>query len=89
MAQSDKRSTIPIKCSRVDETVLPDLSTVRVTENFLLANKMTIAFRPYGNPPALDLDEYKDSFESLEMQWNLFIQLSNIDICNETTAQAK
>ena len=89
MAQSDKRSTSPSKRSRVDETVLPDLNTAWVTENFQLANRMTMAFRPYGSPPPFDLDEYKDSFESWEIQWNLFIQLSNIDICIETTAQAK
>jgi len=80
-AQSDKRSTSPSKRSRVDETVLPDLNTAWVTENFQLASRMTMSFRPYGNPSPFDLDEYKDSFESWEIQWYLSYQLRHIITC--------
>ncbi len=36
-------------------------------------------FRPYGSPPAFDLDEYKDSFEIWEAQWEIFLELSTIN----------
>ena len=80
-AQSDKRSTSPSKRSRVDETVLPDLNTAWVTANYQLASRMTMSFRPYGNPSPFDLDEYKDSFESWEIQWYLSYQLRHIITC--------
>ena len=47
--------------------------------NFAKALEMSTPFRPYGTPPPLDLDEYKDSFELWESQWETFIFLSNID----------
>jgi len=36
-------------------------------------------FKPYGKPPPFDLDEYKDSFELWEKQWEVFLALSTID----------
>ena len=41
--------------------------------------KMARAFKAYGTPPPLDLDEYKDSFELWEDQWETFLALSQID----------
>lgn len=35
-------------------------------------------FKPYGAPPPLDLDEYKDSFELWHKQWEIFLSLSTI-----------
>ena len=40
---------------------------------------MAKPFRPYGTPPAFDLDEYKDSFEIWEAQWDIFLELSTIN----------
>ena len=37
------------------------------------------AFKPYGKPPPFDLEEYKDSFELWEKQWEVFLALSTID----------
>ena len=48
---------------------------------------MAMPFRPYGNPPAFDLEEYKDAFEAWEAQWKLFLRLSNIDIGVEVSAR--
>ena len=36
-------------------------------------------FKPYGNPPPLDIDEYKDSFELWLRQWEIFLHLSTIN----------
>ena len=36
-------------------------------------------FKPYGAPPPLDLDEYKDSFELWHKQWEVFLSLSTIE----------
>ena len=36
-------------------------------------------FKPYGTPPAFDLDEYKDNFELWKEQWDVYIALSTID----------
>ena len=40
--------------------------------------------RPYGNPPAFELNEY-----NLGNPWSLFIQLSNIDVGVEPSARPK
>ena len=37
------------------------------------------AFKPYGKPPPFDLEEYKDSFELWEKQWEVFLALWTID----------
>ncbi|KZS05446.1 Uncharacterized protein APZ42_031345 [Daphnia magna] len=36
-------------------------------------------FRPYGTPPPFDMDDYKDSFEIWQAQWEIFLELSTID----------
>ncbi|EFX65726.1 hypothetical protein DAPPUDRAFT_264306 [Daphnia pulex] len=36
-------------------------------------------FKPYGVPPPLDIEEYKDSFEIWHQQWNIFLALSTIN----------
>lgn len=38
-----------------------------------------MAFKPYGKPPPFDLDEFKDTFELWEAQWQIFLDLSTID----------
>jgi len=48
---------------------------------------MAMPFRPYGNPPAFDLEEYKDAFEAWEAQWKVFLRLSNIDTGVEASAR--
>jgi hypothetical protein len=37
------------------------------------------AFKPYGSPTRLDLDEFKDSFELWHAQWKIFLALLTID----------
>ena len=36
-------------------------------------------FKPYGTPPPLDLDEYKDAFDLWFHQWETFLRLSTIN----------
>jgi hypothetical protein len=36
-------------------------------------------FKPYGAPPPLDIEEFKDSFEIWHQQWNIFLTLSTIN----------
>jgi hypothetical protein len=36
-------------------------------------------FKPYGTPPPLDVEEFKDSFEILHQQWKIFLSLSTIN----------
>ena len=36
-------------------------------------------FKPYGAPPPLDIEEFKDSFEIWHQQWNIFLALSTIN----------
>jgi len=43
------------------------------------APEMAGPFRPYGNPPPFNLDEYKDSFDIWAAQWSICIKLSTID----------
>ncbi len=38
------------------------------------------AFKPFGKPPPIDLDEYKDSFELWHNKWTIFLRLSTIDL---------
>jgi len=40
---------------------------------------MACPFKPYGKPPSFDLDEFKESFEIWETQWQIFINLSTVD----------
>ena len=39
----------------------------------------SVPFKPFGTPPQLDLDEYKDSFEIWEKKWKVFLAISTID----------
>jgi hypothetical protein len=52
-------------------------------------NMTNRGFKPYGTPPPLDLDEYKDSFELWEKQWEIFLVLSTIDTVLDTPARPK
>ena len=36
-------------------------------------------FKPYGTPPPLDVEEFKDSFEIWHQQWKIFLSLSTIN----------
>jgi hypothetical protein len=36
-------------------------------------------FKPYGVPPPLYIEEFKDSFEMWHQQWNIFLALSTIN----------
>ncbi len=36
-------------------------------------------FKPYGTPPHLDLEEFKDNFEIWHQQWKIFLSLSTIN----------
>lgn len=40
---------------------------------------LSCLFKPYGSPPAFDLDEYKDTLELREKQWEVFLALPMID----------
>jgi hypothetical protein len=36
-------------------------------------------FKPYGTPPHLDLEGFKDNFEIWHQQWKIFLSLSTIN----------
>lgn len=50
---------------------------------------MARPFKPYGSPPPLDLDEYKDSLELWEAQWLSFLFLSTIDTALDAAERAE
>jgi len=52
-------------------------------------DRLEMAFKPYGKPPHFDLDEYKDSFELWEAQWEIFLDLSTINTALDAADRPK
>ncbi len=46
-------------------------------------------FRPYGTAPPFDMDDYKDSFEIWEAQWDIFLELSTINTALDAADQPR
>ena len=41
--------------------------------------EMAQQFKPFGTPPAFDIEEYRDSFDIWQKKWEIFITLSTIN----------
>ena len=80
MTQLETRTSSKTKPStEVSDTSVSGLSSGWTSEDFTRYRTMAQSFQPYSTPPPFDLDDYRDTFETWELQWKFFLQLSNID----------
>ena len=54
-----------------------------------MAAANTRPFRPYGTPSSFDMDYYKDSFKICHAQWDIFLELSTINMALDPADQPR